>query len=539
MVFAKAVPGRIAPRHLLINMENLRKAYYQPPTNLKKVEFGTSGHRGTSLNGSFNEAHILAITQAICEYRQQNNIDGPLFLGFDTHALSMEAFSTALEVLNANQVTTVIDERNNFTPTPVISHEILKYNLQENEHLADGIIITPSHNGPSDGGLKYNPPNGGPAEVEITKQIEKRANELMSQSLKEVKRAATLEPNFIIKFDFITSYVEDLAQVVDLEAISDARLKIGVDPMGGSGISYWGPIAERYKLDLEIINAQIDPQFAFMPLDHDGTIRMDCSSPFAMANLLKIKDRFDIAFGNDPDYDRHGIVCPTGLMNPNHYLSVAIWYLLQNRPQWKNNLKIGKTLVSSSMIDKVVKGLNRELYEVPVGFKWFVQGLLNGTLAFGGEESAGASFLRQNGKVWVTEKDGFIMDLLAAEILAVTGRTPDEIYREILVPQYGNPFYQRKDGSIEETQKKVLQSFDSNSLKNKTIVGLKVTKVLTKASGNHASIGGLKVELEDGSWFALRPSGTEPKMKVYIESFGGKELWEKIYQEALPLIFGK
>jgi len=539
MVFAKAVSGRIAPRHLLINIENLRKAYYQSPTNSKKVEFGTSGHRGTSLNGSFNEAHILAITQAICEYRQQNNIDGPLFLGFDTHALSMEAFSTALEVLNANQVTTVIDERNNFTPTPVISHEILKYNLQENEHLADGIIITPSHNGPSDGGLKYNPPNGGPAEVEITKQIEKRANELMAQSLKEVKRAATLDPSFIIKSDFITSYVEDLAHVVDLEAISDARLKIGVDPMGGSGISYWGPIAERYKLDLEIINAQIDPQFAFMPLDHDGTIRMDCSSPFAMANLLKIKDRFDIAFGNDPDYDRHGIVCPTGLMNPNHYLSVAIWYLLQNRPQWKNNLKIGKTLVSSSMIDKVVKGLSRELYEVPVGFKWFVQGLLNGTLAFGGEESAGASFLRQNGKVWVTEKDGFIMDLLAAEILAVTGRTPDEIYREILVSQYGDPFYQRKDGPIEETQKKVLQSFDPDSLKNKTIAGLKVTKVLTKASGNHASIGGLKVDLEDGSWFALRPSGTEPKMKVYIESFGGKELWEKIYQEALPLIFGK
>ncbi|OGC03947.1 phosphoglucomutase, alpha-D-glucose phosphate-specific [candidate division WOR-1 bacterium RIFOXYA12_FULL_43_27] len=538
-----ALAGQRAPREMLVNVPRLVSSYYAPQGQLGKVEFGTSGHRGSSLKGTFNELHIAATTQAICEYRKGQNITGPLFIGFDTHALSEPAFRTAIEVLVANGVEVVVHKGDEYTPTPVISHLILGHNKGRTEQLADGIIITPSHNGPQDGGFKYNPPHGGPADVDATKWIENRANRIMDPFSLTPAIAKTFydtSRQMVTERDFISPFVEGLATVVDMEAIRQSGIKIGVDPMGGSGVHFWAPIAERYGLqNLEIVNPYVDPTFGFMTLDSDGTIRMDCSSPYAMASLIGLASKYDIAWGNDTDFDRHGIVCrPDGLMNPNHYLSVAIWYLLQNRPGWSANVKIGKTLVSSSMIDKVVAGLGKQLYEVPVGFKWFVQGLLDGSVAFGGEESAGASFLRMDGTTWTTDKDGFALTLLSAEILAKTGKTPGEIYRQILVPQYGEPFYKRADGPITDEQKKILKALQPSSITATTLAGLGIANIMTTAPGNGASIGGVKVVLADGSWFALRPSGTEPKMKLYIESFGGEALWNKIFEEAPRLIFG-
>jgi phosphoglucomutase len=532
--------GKKAPLSMLVNVPGLVSSYY---TNEPKapVSFGTSGHRGSSLDGTFNESHVAATSQAICEYRDLKNIKGPLFLGFDTHALSVPAFRTALEVFAGNGVETIIHERDEYTPTPVISFLILEYHKRNAMAGADGVVITPSHNPPRDGGFKYNPPHGGPADVDVTKWIEDRANELMADKHQKVRRIAyekARKANTTHEQDFINPFVESLSQVIDMEAIRNHGIRIGVDPMGGAGVHFWEPIAERYGLNLEVVNRQVDSTFGFMTLDSDGLIRMDCSSPYAMAGLISMADKFDIAWGNDPDFDRHGIVCSDGLMNPNHYLSVAIWYLIQNRPLWKKDISIGKTLVSSSMIDKVVNGLGKGLYETPVGFKWFVPGLLDGSVAFGGEESAGASFLRMDGSVWTTDKDGFCMSLLAAEMLAKTGKTPSEIYKEKLIPQFGEPYYQRADGPVTDKQKAVLKALKPESIKASTIAGMPIRKVMTKASGNNASIGGVKVVLEDGSWFAIRPSGTEPKMKIYIESYGGEALWQKIYSEAQSFVFG-
>ncbi|MEW6263411.1 MAG: phosphoglucomutase (alpha-D-glucose-1,6-bisphosphate-dependent) [Thermodesulfobacteriota bacterium] len=533
--------GKPAPRANLVNLPRLISAYYtEPPAG--PVSFGTSGHRGTSLDGGFNEAHIAAATQAICDYRRLEDVGGPLFLGFDTHALSEPAFRTCLEILAANDVETVIHKGDEYTPTPVISFLILTHNRGRTQGLADGIVITPSHNPPRDGGLKYNPPNGGPADVEATSWIQNRANELMKAGGAAVKRKPYHQARrsaVVHERDFIAPFIQALPEVVDLKAIREARIKIGVDPLGGSGVHFWGPIAETYGLNLEVVNPDVDPAFGFMPLDADGEIRMDCSSPYAMANLIALADRFDVAWGNDPDYDRHGIVCPSGLMNPNHYLAVAVWYLIQNRPAWRPDLKIGKTLVSSSMIDRVTRGLGRELYEVPVGFKWFVPGLLDGTLALGGEESAGAAFLRRDGSAWSTDKDGFSLTLLAAEILARTGRNPADVYREILVPRYGEPYYQRVDAPITDRQKAALKALQPDSIKAPALAGQPISAVMTTAPGNGAAMGGVKVVLADGSWFALRPSGTEPKMKLYIESYGGRELWERLNREASPLVFGE
>jgi len=531
--------GKPAPKSMLIDVPDLVSSYYTGSPE-GPVSFGTSGHRGSSWKGTFNEAHIAATSQAICEHRVSKGINGPLFLGFDSHALSEPAFKTALEVFAANDVETIIHEKNEYTPTPVISFLILEHNRSAMGHSADGVVVTPSHNPPQDGGFKYNPPHGGPADVDVTKWVEDRANQLMSADNSEVRRMPyekALNTDTTYEQDFITPFVTSLSQVIDMELIRKEGIRIGADPMGGSGVHFWGNIAERYGLEIEVVNPEVDPTFGFMSIDSDGQIRMDCSSPYAMASLIAMADRFEIAWGNDPDFDRHGIVCPDGLMNPNHYLSVAIWYLMQNRPLWKEDLGVGKTLVSSSMIDKIVNGLGKKLYEVPVGFKWFVPGLLEGTVAFGGEESAGASFLRMDGTTWTTDKDGFCMALLAAEILAKTGRTPSEIYRETLISQYGEPYYKRSDGPITDKQKAVLKALSSDSIKTSTMAGLAINTVMTTAPGNKALIGGVKVLLEDGSWFAIRPSGTEPKMKVYVESFGGEELWQRIYDESLPLIF--
>ncbi len=532
--------GKPAPRSILVNVPELVSSYYTDPAG-GPVSFGTSGHRGSSLKGTFNEAHIAATSQAICEHRASKGIKGPLFLGFDTHALSVPSFRTALEVFAANEVEVVIHEGDEYTPTPVISFLILEHNRGNTRETGDGVVITPSHNPPQDGGFKYNPPHGGPADVDVTGWIEERANRIMSSadsSIRRIPYRKALRAATTHSRDFITPFVLSLSEVIDMEAVRAEGIKIGADPMGGSGVHFWGPIAERYGLNLEVVNTQVDPAFGFMTVDVDGLIRMDCSSPYAMASLIAMAERFDIAWGNDSDFDRHGIVCPDGLMNPNHYLSVAVWYLLQNRPSWKKDISMGKTLVTTSMIDRIVMDLGKDLYEVPVGFKWFVQGLLDGSLAFGGEESAGASLLRMDGSPWSTDKDGFSMALLSAEILAKTGKTPSEIYRETLVPQYGEPYYRRSDGPVTDAQKKILRSLKPDSIKRSTLAGLSITSVLTRAPGNDSPIGGVKVLLEDGSWLAVRPSGTEPKMKIYIESFEGEELWNRIYEEALPLIFG-
>ena len=531
--------GKPAPESMLENIPELVSAYYTLDA-AGPVSFGTSGHRGSALMGTFNEMHVAAMAQAICDFRSEKGYKGPLFMGFDTHALSIPAFRTALEVFAANGVETVIHEKDEYTPTPVISFLIVAHNRDPKNQSADGVVITPSHNPPRDGGFKYNPPHGGPAHVAETRWIQDRANRLMEQDQDHIKRIPYQKACAVPtthKEDFITPFVKALDQVVDMKAIREAGVRMGVDPMGGSGVHFWHVIAETYGLNMDIVNPRVDPAFGFMPLDGDGEIRMDCSSPYAMTNLIALADRFDVAWGNDPDFDRHGIVCPTGLMNPNHYLSVAIWYLLQHRPSWRSGLKIGKTLVSSTMIDRVVKDMGRILYEVPVGFKWFVDGLLKGDLAFGGEESAGASFLRMDGLAWCTDKDGFSAGLLSAEIIARTEKTPAEIYENILVPNHGAPFYKRADGPISPEQRQVLKDLTPESVKVSSVAGLPIASVATTAAGNGAPIGGVKVTLEDGSWFAVRPSGTEPKMKVYVESFGGEDLWERIYGEVQSCIF--
>ncbi|MFO7555722.1 MAG: phosphoglucomutase (alpha-D-glucose-1,6-bisphosphate-dependent) [Desulfobacterales bacterium] len=531
--------GKPALPSMLVNIPRLVSSYYTlAPAG--PVSFGTSGHRGCAFNGTFNEMHIASTAQAICEYRTSKGITGPLYLGFDTHALSEPAFRTSLEVFSANGVNVIVHAGDEYTPTPVISFLILEYNKGKTKGFADGVVITPSHNPPRDGGFKYNPPKGGPADVDVTGWIQDRANQLMNSDASNIRKISyekARQADTTHTQDFITPFVDALSTVIDMEIIQKQGVRIGVDPMGGSGVHFWEPIAEKYGLNITLVNTDVDPTFGFMTVDSDGEIRMDCSSPYAMAKLIGMADKFDISWGNDSDYDRHGIVCPGGLMNPNHYLSVAIWYLLQNRPKWRKDLAIGKTLVSSSMIDKVVAGLKKALYEVPVGFKWFVDGLLSGTVAFGGEESAGASFLRKDGTVWTTDKDGFCMSLLAAEILAKTGKTPDEIYADTLIPKYGEPYYKRVDGPISDEQKKVLKGLTPDAVKTPILAGLPITAVMTTAPGNNAPIGGVKVVIEDGSWFAIRPSGTEPKMKLYIESFGGEERWQQIHDEALPLIF--
>jgi phosphoglucomutase len=534
--------GKPAPLELLVNVPRLVSAYYTHKPDVKnlaqRVSFGTSGHRGSSFGNSFTEEHILAISQAICEYRQKHKIDGPLFLGKDTHALSEPALATAVEVFAAQGINLMVQEGLGYTPTPVISHAILTYNRGRKSGLADGVVITPSHNPPDDGGFKYNPPNGGPAGTEITAVIQNRTNEILERGVKAVKRIGfekALSASTTTMYDFIKPYVDDLINIVDMDAVTSASLKIGVDPMGGSGIAYWEPIAERYKLNLTVVNKQVDPTFSFMTVDKDGKIRMDCSSPYAMAGLIKLKDDFDIAFGNDPDYDRHGIVTRSGgLMNPNHYLSVAIWYLFQNRPQWRQDAAVGKTLVSSSLIDRVAKHLGRKLSEVPVGFKWFVDGLIDGSYGFGGEESAGASFLRKDGTVWTTDKDGIIMDLLSAEITAKTGKDPAEHYHE-LENKFGSPVYERIDAPANAKQKAVLKKLNPEQVTVQELAGYKITAKLTRALGNQADIGGLKVVTENG-WFAARPSGTEEIYKIYAESFKGEAHLNKIMDEAQSIV---
>ena len=534
--------GQPAPKDLLIDVSRLESAFYEGEPNVadpnQLVSFGTSGHRGTSSNSTFTQAHILAITQAICEYRRNQGTTGPLFMGKDTHALSRPAERVALEVLAANGVETVIQSDDGFTPTPVISRAILVYNKGRAEGLADGIVITPSHNPPTDGGFKYNPTNGGPADTDVTDWIQRRANELLRAGNKGVQRIdfkAALNASSTHPQDFVTDYVEDLDNVIDFEVIRSARLKIGVDPLGGASVAYWKPIAERYGLDITIVNPNVDPTFSFMTVDHDGKIRMDCSSPYAMASLVKLKDRFDIAFGNDPDADRHGIVTPsTGLMNPNHYLAVAIRYLLSHRPEWPANAVVGKTLVSSCLIDRVVASLDRKLWEVPVGFKWFTPRLFDGSCYFGGEESAGASFLRKNGTVWSTDKDGPILALLAAEITARTGKDPGLHYQE-LTAKFGTPFYTRIDAAATPEEKNLLKKLSPEAVTATELAGEPITAKLTRAPGNDASIGGLKVVSTSG-WFAARPSGTENIYKLYAESLKSAEHLSAIVGQAQEIV---
>jgi phosphoglucomutase len=513
---------------------------YKPDLSdpLQKVTFGTSGHRGSSLKNTFTETHILAICQAIADVRKANKISGPLFIGKDTHALSEAALITAIEVFIANDITIYIDQEMGYTPTPVISHAILSFNRNKVDGFADGVIITPSHNPPEDGGIKYNPPNGGPADTNLTRTIEDRANKIILGGLKNVKRLLferALKSQKTNKHDYITPYVSDLQSVVDMNLISSAGLKIGVDPMGGSGIAYWQPIKNKYGLNLDVVNDHIDPTFSFMTLDRDGKIRMDCSSPYAMAGLINLKGSFDIAFGNDPDYDRHGIVTNTaGLLNPNHFLAVVVKYLFEHRKKWRKNIEVGKTLVSSAMIDRVAAEMNKKLREVPVGFKWFVDGLIDGSLGFGGEESAGASFLRMNGEVWTTDKDGIIMDLLSAEITAKTGKNPGELYKQ-LENKFGRPVYERLDTRATLEEKNILRNLDPEVIKEDTLAGEKILAKITRAPGNDASIGGLKVMTENG-WFAARPSGTEDIYKIYAESFLGNEHLQKIEEEAQAIV---
>jgi phosphoglucomutase len=534
--------GAPAPRDLLVNVPRLISAYYtyspDPRIPEQQVAFGTSGHRGTSLQTSFNEHHILAICQAIVEWRRAQNISGPLYIGQDTHALSEAALASAIEVFAANEVELFVQAGLGYTPTPAISHAILTYNRGRTNGLADGVVITPSHNPPDDGGFKYNPPSGGPADTSTTRQIQDRANQILLGGMQEVRRtplARALKAATTHQHDYVAPYVADLRNVVDMQAIQAAGLKIGVDPMGGASLPFWAPIADTYGLNLEVVNRYVDPTFAFMTVDKDGKIRMDCSSPYAMASLIGLKDRFDIAFGNDPDSDRHGIVTPSaGLMNPNHYLAVAIAYLFQHRPDWRADAAVGKTLVSSSMIDRVAASIGRRLAEVPVGFKWFVDGLVDGSYGFGGEESAGASFLRMDGSVWTTDKDGIILDLLAAEITAKTGRDPGEHYRA-LEEQFGRPLYERMDAPASPAQKAALSNLSPEQVVATDLAGEPITAKLTRAPGNGAAIGGLKVVAENG-WFAARPSGTENIYKIYAESFKGPDHLAAIQAEAQAIV---
>ncbi len=534
--------GHPAPRELFINIPLLVSKYYTEhpevtnPSQL--ISFGTSGHRGTSTDLSFNEDHILAVSQALCEYRYKQGFTGPLFIGKDTHALSEPAEATAIEVFAANGLEIFISSGQLYTPTPVVSHAILNWNQNRTGNLADGVVITPSHNPPSDGGFKYNPPTGGPAGPEITNIIQARANEILRNGLKDVKRIPlkkALQADTTHLYDFAMPYIKDLSNVIEMEHIASSNLRIGVDPLGGAAVGYWDIIADIYKLNITVVNHDVDPAFRFMSVDHDGKIRMDCSSPYAMAGLIQLKDDFDIAFGNDPDTDRHGIVTPSnGLMNPNHYLSVAISYLFQNRLNWSKKAKIGKTLVSSSMIDRVAKSLDRELAEVPVGFKWFVDGLVNGSFGFGGEESAGASFLRKNGTVWTTDKDGILLNLLAAEITATTARDPWQHYQD-LIKNFGDPFYKRIDAVANSAQKNVLKNLSPNDVKAEKLAGEKIIARLTQAPSNHAPIGGLKIVTEN-SWFAARPSGTEEIYKIYAESFIDESHLKLVIDEAQNIV---
>ncbi len=534
--------GKPAPRDLLTNIPRLISAYYthhpDPNNPDHAVAFGTSGHRGTSVRGSFNEDHILAISQALAEYRQTQGVSGPLFIGMDTHALSEPALATAVEVFAAHGLDIVVQAGLGYTPTPVISHAILTYNRGRGRGLADGVVITPSHNPPDDGGFKYNPPSGGPADTQTTRVIQDRANAILADGLQGVKRIPVeraLRLDSTQHYDYVTPYVNDLENVVNLAAIKAAGLRIGVDPLGGAGVAFWAPIAERYGLNLEVVNRFVDPTFSFMTVDKDGKIRMDCSSPYAMASLIGLKDQFDIAFGNDPDYDRHGIVTRSaGLLNPNHYLAVAIWYLFQNRPGWRSDAAVGKTLVSSAMIDRVAASIGRRLAEVPVGFKWFVDGLVDGSFGFGGEESAGASFLRRDGRVWTTDKDGIILDLLAAEITAVTGKDPGEHY-QALAGQFGAPVYERMDAPATPSQKAALANLSPDMVEATEMAGEAIIAKLTHAPGNGAAIGGLKVVTANG-WFAARPSGTENIYKVYAESFKGADHLKQVQEEALAIV---
>jgi len=533
--------GRPAPEDMLPNIPRSMSRYYtiepDPANPEQHVAFGTSGHRGVADAGSFNEAHILAVTQAVCEYRAGAGITGPLFLGMDTHALSEAALATALEVLAANEVTVMYQQGLGYTPTPVISHAILTYNRDNPGKQADGVVLTPSHNPPDNGGFKYNPPHGGPADTGATKAVEVLANKLLERGLSGVKRIPLVRALAVPtthEYDYVRPYVEDLANVVDMAAIAQAGPALGVDPMGGSGIAFWAPMAERYGLNLTVVNKSLDPRFAFMPLDKDGVIRMDCSSPYAMAGLLAQKDRFDLCFGNDPDSDRHGIVTRAGLMNPNHFLATAVSYLFTHRPGWAADLKVGKTVVTSAMLDRVAAALGQPVYEVPVGFKWFVPGLLEGVLGLGCEESAGASFLRRNGTVWTTDKDGLIMNLLAAEILAVTGKTPQEIYDD-LAEKLGRPLYERRQAPAGREQKQAFKTLTPAMIQADHLAGEKIQAVLTTAPGNNASIGGLKVVTANG-WFAARPSGTEDIYKIYIESFRDQAHLELLAREAQALV---
>ena len=534
--------GKPAPADILIDVDRLTDAYFDKQPDVDDTEqlvsFGTSGHRGSSLSGSFNEPHILAITQAICDYRRQEGTTGPLFLGKDTHALSLPAQRTAIEVLAANGVLTVMQRDDGFTPTPPISRAILVANRGKKSALADGIVVTPSHNPPADGGFKYNPPNGGPADTDVTGWIQARANQLLREGNRQVRRMpyeAASKASNTKQTDLVGPYVADLANVVDMELIRSAKIKCGADPLGGASVAYWQAIADHWKLDLEVVNSVVDPRFAFMTVDHDGKIRMDCSSPFAMAKLVELRGAYHVAFGNDPDADRHGIVVPgTGLLNPNHYLAVAIRYLFTHRSNWPARAAIGKTLVSSAIIDRVAKALNRDLREVPVGFKWFVDGLVDGSMGFGGEESAGASFLRFDGSVWTTDKDGIILALLAAEITAATGKDPGQHYAEITAA-YGSPLYTRIDQAATPAEKSKLKQLSPAQVKSSSLAGEPIKAILTKAPSNGAAIGGLKVVAENG-WFAARPSGTENVNKVYAESFAGDAHLAQIVAEARSIV---
>jgi phosphoglucomutase len=534
--------GKPATRDMLVDLAKLEREYYERTPDVEDsnqmVSFGTSGHRGSSLRGSFTEAHIVAITQAICEYRRGQGTDGPLYMGKDTHALSGPAQRTAIEVLAANGVATIIQRDDGVTPTPAVSRAILAHNRGRHGHLADGIVVTPSHNPPEDGGFKYNPPNGGPADTDVTKWVQDRANALLREGNASVKRVPfekAIKAPTIRQEDFVIPYVQDLRNVIDMDAIRDAGLVLAVDPLGGAAVHYWEPINEIYKLNITVVNPKVDPTFSFMTVDHDGKIRMDCSSPYAMASLVGLKDRYRVAFANDPDSDRHGIVTPSaGLMNPNHYLAVAIRYLLSHRPQWPAQALVGKTLVSSGMIDRVVAKLGRRLCEVPVGFKWFVPGLFDGSFCFGGEESAGASFLRRDGTVWTTDKDGPLMNLLAAEITACTGKDPGEHYRE-LTAAFGTPYYTRIDAAATPEQKTRLGKLSPEAVTASTLAGEQITAKLTNAPGNKAPIGGLKVMTANG-WFAARPSGTENIYKVYAESFKDELHLKAIVSEAQEIV---